>query len=194
MRSRSVTLLAALAIGAAAAAPAAAAGAETGTSDVFTIGPGHSFVATVPGASSTLVRTANGISVSVRTSGLLAGHAVTVWALIFNDPTRCLAGCEEMAGDLGVPAVRGAVFHVTGHVVSGTDDSFGGRVNVGDAARSARGPGLLDPYGARIHLVVRDHGVAGTGEPMQQQFNDISPRFCNVACFDAQKSVHLPHQ
>jgi hypothetical protein len=194
MRSSLVTLLAALAIGVAASAPAVAADAETGTSSVFTIGPGHTFIAVVPGASSTLVRTAQGISVSVQTSGLLEGHAITVWALIFNNPSACLAGCEEMAGDLNVPEVQGAVFHVTGHVVSANESSFGGRVNVGDALNSARGPGLLDPYGARIHLIMRDHGVAGTGELLQQQFNDISPRFCNVSCFDAQKSVHLPHQ
>jgi hypothetical protein len=194
MRSRFVTVLAALAITLLAGVPATAAGSETGISGVFTIGPGHTFIADVPGASTTLVRTPNGISVSVQTSGLLAGHAVTVWALIFNDPSQCLAGCEEMAGDLNVPGVQGAVFHVTGHVVSGNTDSFGGRVNVGDAANSVRGPGLLDPYGARIHLIIRDHGVAATGELLQQQFNDISPRFCNVSCFDAQKSVHAPHQ
>lgn len=54
------------------------------------------------------------------TSGLLDGHAVTVWALIFNNPNACLAGCAETLGDLNVPAVHGAVFHVTGHVVSQT--------------------------------------------------------------------------
>lgn len=194
MKSRLVTLLAAFAIGIAAGIPAVAAGTETGTSGVFTIGPGHTFIADVPGASSTLVRTSNGISVSVRTSGLLERHAITVWALIFNNPNACLAGCNESAGDLNVPEVQGAVFHVTGHVVSAGESSFGGRVNVGDAAITFRGPGLLDPYGAQIHLIIRDHGVAGTGELLQQQFNDISPRFCNVSCFDAQKSVHLPHQ
>ena len=194
MRSRIITLLATLAITIAAAAPAVAAGAETGTSAVFAIGPGHTFIADVPGATSTLVRTANGISVSVQTSGLLAGHAVTVWALIFNDPTQCLAGCQEMGGDLSVPGVRGSVFHVTGHVVSGDTDTFGGRVNVGDTVHTFRGPGLLDPYGARIHLIIRDHGVAGTGDLLQRQFNDIAPIFCNVSCFDAQKSEHLPHR
>lgn len=99
-----------------------------------------------------------------------------------------------MGGDLNVPAVKGSVFHVTGHVVAAGETSFGGRVNVGDSAHAFVGPGLLDPYGARIHLILRDHGVSGTGELLQRQFNDNSPRFCNVTCFDAQKSVHLPHQ
>jgi hypothetical protein len=86
------------------------------------------------------------------------------------------------------------VFHVTGHVVSAGEASFAGFVPVGDSADAFRGPGLLDPYGARIHLIIRDHGVAGTGDLLQEQFNDIAPVFCNVTCFDAQKSVHLPHQ
>ena len=195
MKSRIATLFAALALAlTAAAAPVFAAGSESGTSPVFSIGPGHTFIADIPGASSSLVRTPKGISVSLQTSGLPAGHAVTVWALIFNDPTACPAGgCHEMNGDLNIPAVQGAVFHVTGHVV-GENSSFAGFVPVGDAADSARGPGLLDQYGAEIHLIVRDHGVAGTGELLQQQFNDISPRFCNVACADVQESIHLAHE
>lgn len=194
MRASILAVLALIAITFASAAPASAAGVESGTSGVFSIGPGHTFIADVPGATSTLERTPNGISVLVRTPGLLAGHAVTVWALIFNDPTACLAGCEEMSGDLNVPGVKGSVFHVTGHVVGAGETSFGGRVNVGDSAHAFVGPGLLDPYGARIHLIIRDHGIAGAGALLQRQFNDNSPRFCNLTCFDAQKSVHLPHQ
>lgn len=178
------------------AGPAAAAsgGAQIGTSPVFTIGPGHTFIADIDGANSTLVRTPNGIAVSLQTSGLPAGHAVTVWALIFNHPGACGAGgCHEMNGDLGVPGVQGSVFHVTGHVVDASG-SFAGRVPLGDAADAFFGPGLLDPYGAEIHLIVRDHGVAATGDLLQQQFNDISPRFCNVACADIQESIHLAGQ
>ena len=187
-------LVGVLALGVAGASYAGAAGSESGVSPVFTIGPGHSFIANVPGAESTLVRTPNGIGISLQTSGLPAGHAVTVWALIFNNPAACGAGgCHEMNGDLQIPAVKGSVFHVTGHVV-GSNGSFGGRVNVGDVANTFRGPGLLDPNGAEIHLIVRDHGVAGTGDLLQKQFNDIAPVFCNVACSDIQESVHLAHQ
>ncbi len=48
MRSRLLILIVGLAL--AAAAPALAGGSEIGTSGVFSIGPGHSFVAWVPGA------------------------------------------------------------------------------------------------------------------------------------------------
>ena len=53
------------------------------------------------------------------------------------------------------------------------------------------GPSLLNPFGAEIHLIVRDHGLADPAI-LTDQFNNDSPRFCNVACADIQKSVHLP--
>jgi hypothetical protein len=151
------------------------------------------FVDWVPGASSTLVRTANGIDISLQTSGLPAGHAVTLWALIFNNPSMCgSGGCDESRGDLGIPGVQGSVQHVAGHVV-GSTSTFAGRLVVGDAADAFLGPGLLNPFGAEIHLIVRDHGVA-SADIITDQFNNDSPRFCNVACFDIQKSVHLAHE
>jgi hypothetical protein len=196
MKIRIATLLATLSIGllAAGASTALAAGSESGTSSVFAIGPGHTFIADVPGASSTLVRTPNGISITLQTSALPAGHAVTMWALIFNDPSACgVGGCHEMNGDLNVAAVHGSVYRVTGHVV-GDHGSFAGLVPVDDAANAVRGPGLLDPFGAEIHLIVRDHGIAGTGDLLQEQFNNISPAFCNVACADVQESIHRAHE
>jgi hypothetical protein len=78
--------------------------------------------------------------------------------------------------------------------ISSANRHFAGRVPVGDAANAVRGPGLLDPYGAEIHLIVRDHGMAGTGDLLQHQFNNISPAFCNVACADIQESIHLAHE
>jgi len=194
MKARIAILIAALSVALVGGAETAlAAGSESGTSPVFAIGPGHTFIADIPGASSTLVRTPDGISVTLQTTGLPAGNAVTVWALVFNDPGACGAGgCGEMNGDLSVPAVHGSVFHVTGHIV-GDNGTFAGRVSVGDAAGAFFGPGLLNPYGAEIHLIVRDHGVALTGDLLQQQFNDTSPRFCNVACADIQESIHQAH-
>jgi hypothetical protein len=185
-----IGLLLSLTVGVGIANVAEASGAMTGTSPVAAIGPGHVFLSWVPGASSTLVRTSNGISVSLQTSGLPAGHAVTLWMLIFNNPGACGAGgCDETRGDLNVPAVQGSVQHVTGHIV-GSTATFAGRISVGDAANAFVGPGLLNPYGAEVHLIVRDHGEMLPGS-LVEQFNSNSPTFCNVACFDLQKSVHL---
>ncbi len=186
-RFRLFTLVAGLAL----AAPALAGGSEIGTSPVFAIGPGHVFIDWVPGASSTFVRTQHGISIFLQTSALPAGHALTVWALIFNNPSACgTGGCDEIRGDLRNPAVLGSLQRITGHVV-GAESSFAGHLALEDASRTFFGPGLLDPFGAQIHLIVRDHGVASP-DILTDQFNDPSPRFCNVACFDIQKSVHLP--
>jgi hypothetical protein len=191
MRSRLAILIAGMML--IVAAPAVAAGSEIGTSPVFSIGPGHTFIDFVPGATSTLVRTSNGVTVSLQTSGLPAGHAVTVWALIFNNPSACgPGGCDETRGDLGIPAVQGSVQRVTGHVV-GAESAFAGHLSIGEASQTAFGPGLLNPYEAQINLIVRDHGVAASGALLLQQFHNPSPRFCNIACFDIQKSVHLPH-
>lgn len=190
MKARLLLLITVLAL--TVASVAGARGQETGTEPVFSIGPGHAFVDWVPGASSTLVRTTNGINFSLQTSGLPAGHAVTMWALIFNNPSACPGACDESNGDLDIPAVQGSVQHVTGHVV-GSDGTFAGHVAVGDAAHAFRGPGLLNPFGAEIHLIVRDHGVA-LPAIITDQFNSDSPRFCNVACFDIQESVHLANQ
>jgi hypothetical protein len=181
--------------------PAAASGPETGTSPVFAIGPGHTFIDWVPGASSTLVRTDNGVDVSLHTSGLPAHHAVTMWALIFNDPSACsINPCSESAGDLRAPGVNGSVQRVTGHIASGAQDSFAGHLGIGEASQTAFGPGLVNPFGAQINLIVREHGLAdavidpATDELLLvEQFHNPSPRFCNVSCSDLQKSIHLPH-
>lgn len=182
---RMFTLIAGLAL----AAPAFGGGSEVGTSPVFAIGPGHVFVDWIPGASSTLVRTRHGIGIFLQTSMLPAGHAFTMWALIFNDPSACGAGgCDEARGDLRNPDVLGSVQRVAGHVVE-AESSFAGHLALEEATSTAFGPGLLDPFGAEIHLIVRDHGVASP-DILTDQFHDDSPRFCNVACFDIQKSVH----
>src|ERR671922_2209695 len=134
MRSRLALLIMGMVL--AAAAPAAAGGSEIGTSPVFSIGPGHTFIDFVPGASSTLVRTSTGVSVSLQTSQLPAGHAVTVWALIFNNPSACGPGaCDETRGDLANPAVQGSLQRVAGHIV-GAESTFAGHLSLGEASEA----------------------------------------------------------
>lgn len=186
-------------LGAGTAGAVGTRGVEVGTSGVFAIGPGHVFIDWVPGASSTLRRSADGVSFSLQTTGLPAGHAFTVWALIFNNPSACPGPCNESTRDLNIAGVQGSVQHFAGHVVGDTV-TFAGRVSVGDGLvgndlDQVRGPGLLDPYGAEIHLIVRDHGVVLPGSLVDQFNQRVSPSpldgACNVACADVQKSVHL---
>jgi hypothetical protein len=131
-------------------------------------------VATFAGATvgtSTLTRTGSGISFSLQTSGLQAGHAVTVWWMVFN------------------PDGSVSVQYAAGHVV---DDSgvaeFGGHLSVGDLDGVINGgPGLLDALGADVVLVVRDHGPKDPGR-VNQQIHTFD--VCNPTCTDLQMSMH----
>ena len=131
-------------------------------------------VATFAGATvgtSTLTRTGSGISFSLATSELQAGHAVTIWWMVFNpdDPL--------------------SVQYAAGHVI---DDSgvaeFGGHLSVGDTDGVINGgPGLLDAQGANVVLVVRDHGPTDPGR-VNEQIHTFD--VCNPTCTDLQMSMH----
>ena len=131
-------------------------------------------VATFAGAvtgSSTLTRTGSGVSFSLQTTGLQAGHAVTVWWMVFN------------------PDGSVSVQYAAGHVV---DDSgvaeFGGHLSVGDTDGVINGgPGLLDATGANVVLVIRDHGPADPGR-VNEQIHTFG--VCNSTCSDLQMSMH----
>ena len=132
--------------------------------------------------SSTLVRSDRGIAVSLQSSGLPAGHAVTVWWMVVNPGAAALS-----------------VLYAAGHVV---DDSgtagFGGALQEGDTDGLVELPGLsleglLDATGATVALVVRDHGPA-RADIVQQQIHTFD--VCNPDgvdhCTDLQMSIHPP--
>jgi hypothetical protein len=131
-------------------------------------------VATFAGATvgtSTLTRTASGISFSLQTSGLQAGHAVTVWWMVFN------------------PDAPVSVQYAAGHVIDeGGAAEFGGHLNVGDTDGVINnGPGLLDALAANVVLVVRDHGPLDPDQANQQLHTFEA---CNPTCTDLQISMH----
>jgi hypothetical protein len=121
---------------------------------------------------STLTRTASGISFTLQTSGLEPGHAVTIWWMIIN------------------PDDEVAVLYAAGHVIdeSGTAE-FGGHLQVGDSDGYAMGEdtSLEDALKATVMLVVRDHGPAKPGI-VEQQIHTFG--ICNPTCTDLQVSVH----
>lgn len=150
--------------------PLARAGAATQTtSDVTLIADPSVAVGT-----STLTRTASGISFSLETSGLEPGHAVTVWWMVVNP-------------DGGV-----AVLYAAGHVVdeSGTAE-FGGYLQVDDSDGYVMGSdtSLEDALKATVYLVVRDHGPANP-RTATAQIHTFGA--CNPTCTDLQMSVHQP--
>lgn len=112
------------------------------------------------GARAKLTRNASGISYSIDTHGLRAGHAYTVWVVVVNDPAACASRPCAPQDILTNPATDSQVTYGTGHVVGSDGEAgFGGHL--------ARGPlpngwlpdqGLDDPSGAEVHLVLNDHG------------------------------------
>jgi hypothetical protein len=122
---------------------------------------------------STLTRTESGISFTLQTSGLQAGHAVTVWWMVVNP-------------DGGL-----AVLYAAGHVIgqNGTA-SFAGSLPVGDSDGYVMGSDttLEDALRATVYLVVRDHGPANP-RTVNAQIHTFGT--CNTSCTDLQISEHL---
>jgi hypothetical protein len=150
------------------------AGAATQTTSPvnwITIPPGGSSIPSEPAGTSTLTRTGSGIAFSLTTTGLQAGHAVTIWWMVFN-PNGSLS-----------------VQYAAGHVVDqGGAAEFGGALQEGDTDGVINGgPGLLDATGANVVLVVRDHGPADPSR-VEQQIHTFSA--CNPTCTDLQMSIH----
>jgi hypothetical protein len=141
------------------------AGAATQTTSPVTTFAG----ATV--GTSTLTRTSSGIAFSLTTTGLQAGHAVTIWWMLFN------------------PNGSVSVQYAAGHVIDdGGAAEFGGALQEGDTQGVINGgPGLLDAAGANVVLVVRDHGPADPSM-VEQQVHTFSA--CNPTCTDLQISMH----
>src|SRR6266536_1412329 len=143
--------------------------------------------------SSTLNRTGSGISVSLHTTGLPAGHAVTVWWMVFNHPAACITGTTGGSfrcgmADMDNPAAGLSVLYAAGHVIDGSGAAdFGGSLAEGDADGAIMGAGLDDAAAADVHLVVRDHGPADPGM-VDRQIHTFGN--CTPTCTDLQMSVH----
>lgn len=115
----------------------------------------------VEGADARLTQTDSGVSYNLRTTGLMNGHAVSIWWVIFNNPDACDGDCGE--ADLFEPAVNAAVMSGGRNVVGGSGRwSFAAHLNEGEITNEhpafQDGPGLMKPRMAEIHIVVRSHG------------------------------------
>lgn len=181
-RTLAATVMAVLLIG---AIPAHAG--QSSTSDVLTFSDGTTV------GSSNLVRTASGISASIHTSRLTPGDVVTVWIVVFNDPTACASNPCTMNDRFNSTVDAHAVYGA-GHVIGGNGTAgYGLHLNVGDASREdlwGTGPALTDPEGAEIHLVLRTHGQKQPGNVSNQIHS--ANLGCNPQCVNVQFSIHLP--
>ena len=145
----------------------------------------------VPGSSSTLVRTKNGITMTIHTSELEEGAAYTVWWVVFNNPEFCVAGCN--GPDLGIPEVAGSVLWATGHVI-GNNGVGNFAANLGEGKPKGQilvGPGLLDAEGAEVHFIVRSHGQPIPGL-VNEQISTVGGGCGTNVCEDVQFGIHMP--
>ena len=133
----------------------------------------------VEAGTSTLLRTHNGVRMTLRTTGLDPRGTYTVWWVIFNNPWECALDevdhCVE--DDLFNAATGPSILYAAGHVVSPNGKgNFGGSLRAGDV-RGCQPPwddldlcgeGLEDPAGAEVHLIVRTHGEKVPGMVNEQ--------------------------
>ncbi len=117
---------------------------------------------------STLVRTWNGVNFHLTSEDLTPGDAYTLWIVIFNDPEECLAPTplSMCSGpDVVNEDAKPEMMYAAGRIGGGSSKAtFAGRRSAADMSGSINDPvglpafGLLDPFGAEIHLVVHHHG------------------------------------
>lgn len=158
---RRVGVLASLIIAASALPVGAAHAGSAGHSDslVLTVPPPQPSVV----GSSTLVRTDRGLSATLKTTGLEPGHVTTLWWVVFNDPDGCKAGFPGISrcGPADAHAGRGGVspMRAAGRVVDEDGTAhYGAHARMGDTSRALAGPGVVNPRGAEVILVLKSHG------------------------------------
>jgi hypothetical protein len=148
----------------------------------------------VPYAGTSLLRDTSGLFFTFHTQGLAAGHVVTAWMAIFNNPEYCATNPCTPA-DFPNPNVDGLLVNTGGRVI-GLDGAatFGAYRGVGDITGREAGStnGLVNPLRAEVHLVLRDHGVASSDPAILQQqlsmFNGGCPG--GMGCMNVQVSIN----
>jgi hypothetical protein len=154
------------------AVPVLAHGAATKQSVSVHAFPGADGIEPMDG-SARLVRTDNGISFRMRTDSLTPGDVVTVWYVIFNDPSKCgnaaaIEGPRCSGSDLATEGVGGKVMWAAGSIV-GRDGTanWAGHLGVGELTAPHpsfdTGQSLENARGAEVHLVMHTHGAARPG-------------------------------
>ena len=142
-----------------------------------------------PRDKSILVRNDTGIAIEITTSNLDEA-TYTVWWAIFNNPEFCFSipcTSDDLPANGGDERVEASVLFADGRVVGRNGR---GRFMAGLAVE-VFGPGLLDPSGAEVHVLVRTHGPEIL-EVLHEQLTTATGGCPPNSCGDQQFSVHLP--
>lgn len=114
-----------------------------------------------PKSKSTLIRTNEGVRLSVNTADLEPNSVYTFWWVIFNKPEKCMEPYDCSFGDIGVEG--SAAFYANGRVTdaygqaSFTSSLAYGEGSAGLGPDQVVKPGALESPRAQINLVVRTH-------------------------------------
>jgi hypothetical protein len=122
---------------------------------------------------STLIRTDNGASMQLKTTGLERG-AYTVWFVAFNNPENCTGGvCGDDEADYDPELTGFSMGYLAGGIVGPSGKAtFAGHVNEGEAL-SEFGT-LADAMTSEIHLVLRYQGEKDPGR-IHEQTHTMEP-------------------
>lgn len=163
--------------------------------------PFWTFFAAPPAGKTKLIRSPQGLTAQFKTTGLTAGHVVTLWIMFFDNPEACWAGepqeRECNPGDIGKPGVRFDYHYAGGHIVNGRKTTIAGHLQVGETSTSgwaelveigAAPPffvtPLTNPSGAQVILALHSHGPAQTGQTLAEQMSSYLGG-CNFPFFTA---------
>lgn len=130
-----------------------------------------------------LTRTTQGLWADIEIDGLVPGLAYSVWWAVFNNPQQCVAGCD--ASDLrNINQAQGSLVNGGGFVGTGSTlthhahlarhDPAGYSVEAGDPK------GIRNPFGAEVHVVIRNHGVAEADPADLALQTGTFGMFCNL--------------
>jgi len=147
--------------------------------------PFWTFAAPPPAGETRLVRTPQGLTAQFKTTGLTAGHAVTLWIMFFDNPDACLTpGACNPDIDIGRPGVRFDFHYASGHIVNARNTTISGHVQVGELSTSGWAElveiggappffvtPLTNPLGAQVILALHSHGPAQPGTALPAQMS-----------------------
>jgi hypothetical protein len=147
------------------------------------------------GASTTLVRNNAGVTATFLSPDLKVGDVYTLWWVIVNQPANCSGGAcnlDDVVPFPGNTAAGVSLLYGAGHVIPTSGrGNFAAHLAVGDTTGAMFGPGLVDPLGAEIHLVLRTHGPVIPGA-LDEQLSSFAGGCSVNTCANEISAEHKP--
>lgn len=152
----------------------------------------------VEGSSGTASVGVNGTTVTVNATGLVPGHAVTMWVVYFNDADDCTFPDPGLSrcGFLDLIFGRGGAVIGASHVIGGSGKAtFSARLNVGDGPDIISDMPIFDPSATPDFLaIVRSHGPKIPGDLATQLSSVFGGCTTEVGAPPGQTGGEIPNE